>query len=145
VQIDLDHTMQSGGAPVFANDSGSVSTVCPLAWTTSIDELYLGHLPDASVRGKSLRSIVSSFTSGRPDNALCSSCHNSRSSYPYHPNVPPFGSAIDPYVPASGDQAWAGISDPWGHQFIFLPVSTFPHTVHLKEAVQKWLADGAMP
>jgi hypothetical protein len=146
VQIDLDHTMQSGGAPVFANDSGSVSTVCPLTWTTPIDDLYLGHAPDPSVQGKSLSSIVGSFVSGRPDGALCSSCHNSNSSYLYHPNVAPNGSgAIDPYLPASGDQAWICSSDPWGPKFFSLPVSTYPHTAHLKEAVHKWLLDGARP
>ena len=34
VQIDIDHTMQAGGSQVFANDSGTVSTVCTLTWNT---------------------------------------------------------------------------------------------------------------
>jgi hypothetical protein len=119
--------------------------VCPLTWNTPIDELFLGHVPDPSVQGKSLFNIVSSFVSGRPDGALCSSCHNSSSSYPYHPNVAPNGSAaIDPFLPASGNQTWICASDPWGPQFVNLPVTTYPHTVHLKEAVQKWLSDGGI-
>jgi len=146
VQIDLDHTMQTGGAPVFANDSGSASTVCPLTWTTPIDELHLGTVPHWSVEGKSLSSIVSSFVSGRPDGALCSSCHNASASYPYHPNVAQNGSGlIGPYAPASGDQAWICTGDPWWHRFVFLPESTYPHTPYLREFVQKWVSDGAMP
>jgi hypothetical protein len=145
VAIDIDHTMQAGGSQVFANDSGAVSTVCTLTWNTPIEELYLGHVPDPSVQGKSLFNIVSSFVSGRPDGALCSSCHNASSSYPYHPNVPPNGSAaIDPFLPASGDQTWICGVNPWGPQFINLPVTTYPHTVHLKEAVQKWISDGGI-
>jgi hypothetical protein len=145
VAIDIDHTMQHGDPPVFANDSASVSTVCPLNWTTPIDQLNLGHAADPAVQGKSLSGIVSSFVSGRPDGALCSSCHNSSSSYPYHPNVAPNGSGlIDPFLPASGDQTWICASNPWGPQFINLPVTTYPHTVPLKEAVQKWIADGGI-
>ncbi len=145
VQIDLDHTMQQGDPPVFANDSGSVSTVCPLSWTTPIDQLNLGHVADPSVQGKSLSNIVSSFVSGRPDGALCSSCHNSGASYPYHPSVAPNGSGtIDPFLPASGTTAWVCGSNPWGPQFINLPVSVYPHTPHLKEAVGKWLSDGGI-
>jgi hypothetical protein len=145
VQIDLDHTMQSGGSQVFANDTGQVSTVCPLNWTTPIDQINLGHVADPSVQGKSLFNIVSSFVSGRPDGALCSSCHNSSSTYPYHPNVPPNGSAaIDPFLPASGDQTWICGVNPWGPQFVNLPVSTYPHTPFLKEAVQKWMSDGGI-
>jgi hypothetical protein len=145
VQIDLDHTMQFGGDQVFANDSGTVSTVCGLTWNSPIDELHLGHVADPSVNGKTLFNIVSSFVSGRPDGVLCSGCHNSNASYPYHPNVPPNGSApIDPFLPASGNQTWICLSNPWGPQFVNLPVTVYPHTPHLKEAVQKWMADGGI-
>jgi hypothetical protein len=122
-----------------------VSTVCGLTWNSPIDELHLGHVADASVNGKTLFNIVSSFVSGRPDGVLCSGCHNSSSSYPYHPNVPPNGSApIDPFLPASGDQTWICAVNPWGPQFVNLPVTVYPHTPHLKEAVQKWMADGGI-
>lgn len=145
VQIDIDHTMQGGGAQVFTNDSGNVSTVCRLTWNSPIDEVHLGHVPDPSVAGKTLFNIVSSFVSGRPDGMLCSGCHHSSSSYPYRPNVPPNGSApIDPFLPASGNQTWICATNPWGPQFVNLPVSTYPHTVHLKEAVQKWISDGGI-
>jgi hypothetical protein len=144
VHIDLDHTMQTG-SNAFANDTGNVSTVCGLTWNSPIDELHLGHVPDPSVAGKTLFNIVSSFVSGRPDGALCSSCHNANSSYPYHPNVPPNGSAaIDPFLPASGNQTLICLSNPWGPQFVNLPVSTYPHTPFLKEAVSKWMSDGGI-
>jgi hypothetical protein len=145
VQIDLDHNMQGGGPQVFTNDSGNVSTVCRLTWNSPIDELYLGHVADPSVSGKTLFNIVSSFVSGRPDGVLCSACHNSNATYPYHPNVPPNGSApIDPFLPSSGDQTWICAVNPWGPQFVNLPVTTYPHTPFLKEAVQKWMTDGGI-
>jgi len=79
----------------------------------------------------------------RPDGALCSSCHNANATLPYHPNVAPNGSgAIDPFLPASGDQTWICAVNPWGPLFVNLPVTTYPHTPHLKEAVQKWMSDG---
>jgi hypothetical protein len=145
VQIDLNHNMQSGGSAVFANDSGMVTTVCRLNWTSPIEEKYLGHVPDPAVAGKKLGDIVSSFVSGRPDGAVCSSCHNSGASYPYHPNVPAgVGQTIDPFTNISGTESWGCSGNPWATQFIYLPVARYPHTDALKEAVGKWQADGAI-
>ena len=70
VQIDLNHNMQSGSSAVFANDSGMVTAVCRLNWSSPIDQKYLGHVPDPAVAGKKLGDIVSSFVSGRPDGAF---------------------------------------------------------------------------
>jgi hypothetical protein len=146
VQIDLDRTMQAGDASVFANDSATVSTVCPLHWTTVIDQVTLGHVAAPAVQGKTLGNIVSSFVSGRPDGALCSHCHNANASYPYHPNFPPDGSGyIDPFLPVSGTQTWICGGPPvWSERFVNLPVTTYPHTPDLKEVVSKWVADGAI-
>ena len=146
VQIDIDHTMQAGDASVFANDSANVSTVCPLHWTTPIDQVTLGHVAAPALQGKTLGNIVSSFVSGRPDGLLCSHCHNANASYPYHPAVPPYGSAyIDPFLPVSGTQTWICGGPPvWSDLFINLPVTTYPHTPDLKEVVSKWVADGAI-
>jgi len=145
VKIDLGHTMQGGDGSVFNNDTASVTTVCTLTWTAPIEAKHLGHPPDAAIAGKRLGDIVSSVVSGRPDGALCSSCHHSASSYPYHPNVPAgVAQAIDPFVNISGNESWGCSSNTWAAQFIYLPVSTFPHTEVLKEAVAKWRSDGAI-
>lgn len=145
VKIDLGHTMQSGDATVFNNDTTIVTTVCPLTWTTPIEAKHFGHPPDPAIAGKKLGDIVSSVVSGRPDGVLCSSCHNSGSSYPYHPNVPAgVAQNIDPFVNISGNESWACSSNTWASQFIYLPVAKYPHTEVLKEAVAKWQADGAI-
>jgi len=145
VKIDLGHTMQYGDASVFNNDTSIVTTVCPLTWTTPIGAVHLGHQPDVTVAGKKLGDIVSSVVSGRPDGALCSSCHNSGSSYPYHPNVPANAAqTIDPFLNISGNESWACSSNTWASQFIYLPVAKYPHTEFLKEVVAKWRDDGAL-
>ena len=145
VQIDLDHTMQFGGAQVFANDAGTVSTVCGLTWNSPIDELHLGHVADPSVNGKTLFNIVSSFVSGRPDGVLCSGCHNSSSTYPVPPQRSPERLGAHRSVLSRERQPDLNrLSNPWGPQFVNLPVSVYPHTPHLKEAVQKWMADGGI-
>lgn len=146
VQIDLDHTMQAGDSSAFTNDSGSVSTICPLGWSTPIDTRHLGHVPDPLIAGKSLRDIVSSVVSARSDGLLCSSCHNAQSggNYAYRPNVAPnvASSPIDPFMFIGGDQGWACGSNPWAQQFIHLSASVTPKPEYLKEAFQKWLNDG---
>lgn len=145
VKIDLGHQMQFGDATVFNNDSSVVTTVCPLTWTTPIGAVHLGHQPDVSVAGKKLGDIVSSAVSGRPDGMLCSSCHNSGASLPYHPNVPAGGTAtIDPFLNISGNESWACSSNTWASQFVYLPVAKYPHTDVLKEVVGKWRDDGAL-
>ncbi|HKO46826.1 MAG TPA: hypothetical protein VJV79_03835 [Polyangiaceae bacterium] len=145
VKIDLGHMMQSGDPTVFNNDTSIVTTVCPLLWTGTIGAAQLGHQPDPAVLGKKLGDIVGSFVSGRPDGALCSSCHHSGASYPYHPNVPAGGAqTIDPFLNISGNESWACSSNTWAAQFIYLPVATYPHTEVLKEVVAKWRADGAL-
>jgi hypothetical protein len=146
VQIDLDHTMQAGDSSAYTNDSGNVSTICPLNWSTPIDTLHLGHPPDPLIQGKSLQSIVSSQVSGRQDGFLCSTCHNSgtQSPYVYRPNVAPgvASATIDPFVSIGGDQGWACGSNPWAEQFIHLPATTYVKPEYLKEAFQKWVTDG---
>lgn len=145
VSIDLGHTMQGGDPSVFNNDSSIGTTVCPLLWTGTIGPLQLGHQPDPAIAGKKLGDIVGSFVSGRPDGALCSSCHHSSASYPYHPNVTQGGAqAIDPFSNISGNESWACSSNTWASQFIYLPVAKYPHTDVLKEVVAKWREDGAL-
>ena len=145
VKIDLGHTMQAGDATVFNNDTSIVTTVCPLTWTAPIEAKHFGHPPDPAIAGKKLGDIVSSFVSGRPDGVLCSSCHNSGASLPYHPNVPAgVGQTIDPFTNISGNESWACSSNTWASQFIYLPVAKYPHTEVLKEAVAKWQSDGAL-
>jgi len=139
VTIDVAHAMQSGPG-VFNNDAGIVTTICPLYWSSPIGAKHLGHPPDPAIAGKTLGDIVSSVVSGRPGGELCSSCHHSSASFPYHPDVPINGTkAIDPYENVSGNLSWAGS---WATQFTTLPVTTYPHTEPLKEAFDKWQKDG---
>lgn len=156
VSIDIDHTMQSGTNP-FANDSRTTYAyynpyACRLTWYRPINGATLGHEPDPKVTGKSLQDIVSSVEIARADGNKCSACHNSNSSFPYRPNVAPNGVSnpkIDPFQPASGTEAWLGTSNPWVPLFLELPDSTTSTASsakppYLKEALRKWLTDGAI-
>jgi hypothetical protein len=150
VSIDIDRNIQTGDSSVFANDTATVSTICPLTWTSPIDTLHLGYPPAPEHAGKTLQNIVSSFQSGRPDGVLCSHCHNRfpNSTYPgiyYKPNVnqdeAPF--AFDPYNVIGGNYGWGSGNPRWAQLFIDLPVSRYPHTEALKSLFYKWLNDGA--
>jgi hypothetical protein len=154
VQIDLDHTMQSG-PNVFANDTRTVlayetGVVCPLAWTTPINTATVGTTLDVHEDGKSLQDIVSSVEIGRLDGHRCSDCHNNLHLYPYQPEVAPGAVSvppIDPFQPSGGyvegPVNWACGGNPWSQQFIAQPDSVKPP--YLKAALQKWLNDGTLP
>jgi hypothetical protein len=158
VQIDLDHTMQSGTG-VFDNDTRTVlpyetGLSCKLNWSTPINGATLGQEPDQHDAGKSLQDIVSSIEIARIDGNRCSTCHNSgtnptSNNIPevYRPNVAAGvpSAPIDPFLFIGGNEGWACGGSPWAEKFIAVPANaSYAKPQYLKDAFQKWLSDGGM-
>lgn len=128
---------------------GLATTLCPLNWTTPIDELHFGFPQAPNVTGKSLADIVSNHDSGRPDKQLCSACHSANGSHRYRPKtlVFPGGTYLSPYEYVGGtasdpDKTWAklGSAENWATDYVQDQTN---HTFLLRQAVSKWLADGS--
>ncbi len=135
VQIDVDHTMQSGSPSPFDNDTGTVRTSC-IRWDQPITTFDLGVQADGAYDGKRLGDIVNSRVIGREDHAKCNACHTVGSSHPYSPGT----GEIRPGTLVNG-KTWANLADGWGESFLTQTDANKPP--YIKVVFRQWIADGA--
>jgi len=163
VAIDIFHQTQTEQqhTGVFTNDVASVRTQC-LTWTSPITTRTLGHQPDPLIQGKTLQGLISGrqLLSEDPAKSLgnCSFCHYKGSGHHYSPDVSRFPSRylpnhnaplVDPYA-VIGDASWAppyGGSGPDFYNWTAAFQRAMPYgslkPASLREALQKWVDDGA--
>jgi hypothetical protein len=140
VEIDVDHTFQSGAPDPFANDAAQVSTPC-MTWSSPMTEESLGFAPDPFLAGKTLGGIVGGAEIGRKDGQKCSACHYTGSGNTYAPPVAASGAATIAPTDTIGDTTWAAQGG-WASRFLTNPINK---PDYLKAVVKQWLDDGARP
>lgn len=123
-------------------DSDAHLGVGPVQWGDALDPEVHGVGGDPAIEGRSLRDVVSSWVSGRPDGLLCADCHHRGADIAYRPDVAP-GEGRDLWPDELLDgRTWAGPGG-WADAFVAHgPGSATEKPGYLRAVVHRWRIDG---